>query len=95
MLEANRFYLNHDYYTDILTFDNCMDNVLYGDILISLDTVRSNAKKLNQDFQDEFFRVISHGILHLIGFEDKSPREEETMHNAEDRCLELLKSLNC
>lgn len=94
MLEVNRFYLNHDYYTDILTFDNCMDDVLYGDILISLDTVRSNAEKLNQNFRDEFYRVISHGILHLIGFKDKSPGEEEIMHKAEDRCLELLKSLN-
>lgn len=89
MLEKNREYLGHDYYTDILTFDYTEGNTLNGDIIISIDTVRSNAELFSKAFDEELHRVIIHGILHLCGFKDKSPREREVMEDAEDRALTL------
>ncbi len=90
ILEVNREYLQHDYYTDIITFDYCEDDVLNGDIVISLDTVRSNAEALGKDYDDELHRVIIHGILHLCGQDDKGPGEREKMEDAENRALALL-----
>ena len=84
MLQVNREFLQHDYYTDIITFDYCD-----GDIVISLDTVRSNAEQLGKDYNDELHRVIIHGILHLCGQNDKGPGEREQMEAAEDRALAL------
>ena len=89
MLETNRQYLGHDYYTDILTFDYSMDNVLNGDILISIDTVRTNAEKFNATFEQELHRVIIHGILHLCGINDKGPGERAIMEAAENEALQL------
>ncbi|MBR2235521.1 MAG: rRNA maturation RNase YbeY [Prevotella sp.] len=89
MLQVNREFLQHDYYTDIITFDYCEDDTLNGDIVISLDTVRSNAKQLGKDYNDELHRVIIHGILHLCGQNDKGPGEREQMEAAEDRALAL------
>ena len=91
ILEVNRTYLNHDYYTDIITFDYCEDKVLHGDLVISLDTVRSNAELFNRPYDDELYRVIIHGILHLCGINDKGPGEREIMEAAENKALALRK----
>jgi rRNA maturation RNase YbeY len=90
ILEVNKEYLQHDYYTDIITFDYCEGNVLNGDIVISLDTVRSNAEQLGKDYDDELHRVIIHGILHLCGLNDKGPGEREQMEAAENQALTML-----
>lgn len=89
ILEVNREYLGHDYYTDIITFDYCEGDILNGDLVISLDTVRTNAEKFHKDYDDELHRVIIHGILHLCGLNDKGPGERELMEAAEDRALSL------
>ena len=89
-LAVNREFLGHDYYTDIITFDYCEGKVLNGDIYISLDTVRTNALKFGQSYQDELHRVMIHSILHLCGMDDKTPAERDAMHEAEDQALALL-----
>lgn len=93
ILRVNREFLNHDYYTDVITFDNCRGNRIDGDILISLDTVKSNAERLGVDAEREFFRVVIHGILHLCGINDKGPGEREIMESHEDKALEMLAEL--
>jgi len=90
ILEVNRTYLKHDYYTDIITFDYNEGDIINGDIIISLDTVRSNAELFGKDYDEELFRVIIHGILHLCGINDKGPGEREKMEEAEDRALMML-----
>ena len=90
ILEVNRQYLQHDYYTDIITFDYCAGNRLSGDLFISLDTVRTNAEQFNQPYERELYRVIIHGILHLCGINDKGPGEREIMEAAENKALEML-----
>jgi len=89
ILAVNREYLGHDYYTDIITFDYCEDDTINGDLVISLDTVRSNAEKFHKDYDEELHRVIIHGILHLCGLNDKGPGERELMEAAEDKALKL------
>ena len=91
ILEVNREYLAHDYFTDIITFDYCEGNVLNGDLVISLDTVRSNAELFHKTYDEELHRVIIHGILHLCGLHDKAPGEREQMEAAENRALALRK----
>ena len=86
ILEVNREYLQHDYYTDIITFDYCEDDELNGDLVISLDTVRTNAELFGKTY-----RVIIHGVLHLIGINDKGPGEREIMEAAENKALALRK----
>ena len=89
ILEVNREFLQHDYYTDIITFDYDEGDTINGDIVISLDTVRSNAEQLGKDYNEELHRVIIHGILHLCGQNDKGPGEREQMEAAEDKALRL------
>lgn len=89
ILEVNREYLGHDYYTDIITFDYCEDDTLNGDLVISLDTVKSNAELFNKDYNEELHRVIIHGVLHLCGINDKGPGEREIMEAAENKALNL------
>ena len=89
ILEVNREYLGHDYYTDIITFDYCEGDVLNGDLVISLDTVRSNAELFGKPYDEELHRVIIHGILHLCGQNDKGPGEREQMEAAENRALAI------
>lgn len=89
ILEVNNEYLGHDYYTDVITFDYDEGDVISGDIVISLDTVRSNAEMLGKDYDDELHRVIIHGILHLCGINDKGPGEREIMEAEENRALEM------
>ncbi|WP_028897229.1 rRNA maturation RNase YbeY [Prevotella sp. HUN102] len=91
ILEVNNEYLGHDYYTDVITFDYCEGDVLNGDIVISLDTVRTNAEKFGKAYEDELHRVIIHGILHLCGINDKGPGEREIMEDNENKALALLK----
>ena len=87
ILEVNQEYLGHDYYTDIITFDYDEGDTLNGDIVISLDTIRSNAELFHKDYDEELHRVIIHGVLHLCGINDKGPGEREIMEAAEDRAL--------
>ncbi len=91
ILEVNREYLQHDYYTDIITFDYDEDDVINGDLVISLDTVRTNAEKFGKAYDEELHRVIIHGILHLCGINDKGPGEREIMEAAENRALCMLR----
>ncbi len=93
ILEINREYLDHDYYTDIITFDYCESNRLSGDLFISLDTVRTNAEQFGSTYEEELHRVIIHGILHLCGINDKGPGEREIMEAAENKALSLQKEL--
>ena len=88
MLKMNKEHLKHDYYTDILTFDYCMENRVSGDLLISWDTVQSNALKYKVDKQTELKRVVFHGILHLCGYNDKTKEETKLMRLKENECLE-------
>lgn len=90
ILEVNREYLGHDYYTDIITFDYDEDDVINGDLVISLDTVRTNAEQFGKTYDEELHRVIIHGILHLCGINDKGPGEREIMEEAENRALALF-----
>lgn len=92
ILEVNRQYLGHDYYTDIITFDYCAGEVISGDIFISLDTVRTNAELVGATYEEELHRVIIHGILHLCGINDKGSGEREIMEAAEDKALALRPS---
>ena len=90
ILEVNRQYLEHDYYTDIITFDYTEGNRISGDLFISLDTVRTNAEQFDQAYERELHRVIIHGILHLCGINDKGPGEREIMEAEENKALALI-----
>ena len=94
ILRVNRQYLQHDYYTDIITFDYCEGDTISGDLFISLDTVRSNAAELGVPYGQELRRVIIHGILHLCGINDKGPGEREIMEAAENKALEAWKKIS-
>ena len=91
ILEVNNQFLGHDYYTDIITFDYNEGDVINGDLVISLDTIRTNAELLDKEYDEELHRVIIHGILHLCGINDKGPGEREIMEAAEDKALAMLK----
>lgn len=87
ILDINIKFLNHSYYTDIITFDYCEDNVISGDLFISIDTVRDNASYYGSDFSEELYRVMVHGILHLVGFNDHTPEEQKIMREKENYYL--------
>lgn len=89
ILEVNKEFLNHDYFTDIITFDDTTGRLIRGDIFISLDTVASNAETVGTTYDDELMRVIIHGILHLCGINDKGPGEREIMEAHENDALAL------
>ena len=91
ILEVNRQYLKHDYYTDIITFDYCEGNRLSGDLFISLETVKTNSEQFNTPYEEELRRTIIHGILHLCGINDKGPGEREIMEAAENKALAMRK----
>ena len=90
ILEVNRQYLQHDYFTDIITFDYTRGQLLRGDMFISLDTVLTNAESVGSDYDTELKRVIIHGVLHLCGINDKGPGEREIMELHENEALALL-----
>lgn len=89
LLQMNREHLQHDYYTDIITFDYCEGTVVSGDLFISVDRVRENASGLGVPFDDELHRVMVHGVLHLLGYSDKEETEKAAMREMEDRYLGL------
>ena len=90
ILEINKQYLDHDYYTDIITFDQSeKEGIIEADIFISIERVKDNAKEMNTSFEDELHRVIIHGVLHLCGYGDKTPEEEKLMRKKEHECLTL------
>lgn len=89
ILDVNMKYLQHDYFTDIITFDYCESDILSGDLFISIDSVRENAVFYGTEFSEELNRVIVHGLLHLIGYDDHSDSEQKTMRAKEDYYLSL------
>lgn len=89
ILRVNREYLQHDYYTDIITFDYTEGDTISGDLFISLDTVKTNAEKFGTAYDDELNRVVVHGVLHLCGINDKGPGEREIMEKAENEALAM------
>lgn len=91
IIEVNRKFLDHDFYTDIITFDYSEDSIISGDIFISLDTVLSNSQKYNTEYKEELMRVIIHGILHLCDIDDRTDTEELEMRKAEENALKILK----
>lgn len=93
ILRVNKEFLNHDYFTDIITFDYSYRDKVSGDIFISLDTVRSNSELFNVSYDSELLRVIVHGLLHLCGIDDKGPGEREIMEEQENKALEILETL--
>ncbi len=93
ILEVNRQFLQHDYYTDIITFDYDEDGVVSGDMYISVDTVKTNSEQFAPSFVRELHRVIIHGVLHLCGLKDKAPEDEKKMRAAEDKALAMLDEL--
>ena len=94
IIDVNRQYLQHDYYTDIITFDDTLGRRVSGDMFISLDTVRSNAETVShRPYHEELHRVIVHGLLHLCGINDKGEGERKVMERHEDEALSLLKKM--
>lgn len=93
ILDINQKYLQHDYFTDIITFDYCEGKTLSGDLFISVDTVRENAIFYGTEFDDELNRVIVHGLLHLIGYDDHSEEDQKTMRSKENYYLEQREKL--
>ena len=93
LLDVNIKYLGHDYYTDIITFDYCEGSVLSGDLFISVDSVRENASFYNVPFDEELNRVIVHGLLHLIGYDDHTPDDIATMRSKENYYLSLREKI--
>lgn len=93
ILEVNREYLQHDFYTDIITFDYDEGKTINGDLVISLDTVKTNALKFGKTYEEELHRVIIHGILHLCGINDKAPGEREIMEEAENKALDMYRNM--
>lgn len=94
IIEVNRQFLQHDYYTDIITFDYSRGKLISGDMFISLDTVASNAEMLDVVYDAELHRVIIHGVLHLCGIDDKGEGEREIMENFENKALEVFRAMN-
>ncbi|MDH6342969.1 putative rRNA maturation factor [Parabacteroides sp. PFB2-12] len=90
ILEVNRQYLEHDYFTDIITFDYTEGKRISGDLFISLETVKTNAEKFGTTYEEELHRTIIHGILHLCGIDDKGPGEREIMEENENKALALF-----
>lgn len=89
LLEINRKYLNHDHFTDIITFNYNVGKKISGDLLISLDRIRENAELYNKSFENELYRVIFHGILHLIGYDDKDEEMKKVMREKENDYLRM------
>ena len=93
ILDVNKEFLQHDYYTDIITFDYCEGDTISGDVYISVDTVRTNSELYSTSFINEMHRVIIHGVLHLCGLKDKAPDDEKKMREAEAKALAMWDEL--
>ena len=94
LLEINKKFLSHNYFTDIVTFNYCTDNLISGDIYISLETVKNNSISFNVSMIEELYRVMVHGVLHLIGYNDSNELEKSRMREKEDFYLDRLKNLS-
>lgn len=94
LLDINRQFLGHNYYTDIITFDYCTEDTIEGELYISIDTVKANAVEYKQLFLDELHRVIIHGVLHLCRFDDHSNKQKHIMREKENEALELLNDIS-
>ena len=92
ILRVNREFIGHDYYTDHIGFDYSQGSTISGDIYIGVDTVRTNSEQIGCDYNEELYRVIIHGVLHLCGIDDKGPGERAIMEAEEDKALELWKN---
>ncbi|MEO1484923.1 MAG: rRNA maturation RNase YbeY [Bacteroidota bacterium] len=90
VLEVNREYLQHDYYTDIITFDYVQGNMVFGNVFVSVDRVVDNAKELGGVMEEEMRRVMAHGVLHLVGYKDKTPKESQVMREKENKYLKMF-----
>ena len=90
LLEINKDLLNHDFYTDIITIDQRVGDIISADIFISIDRIKDNSKELKTDFSEELKRVIIHGLLHIVGFNDHSDKEKTVMRKQEDFCIALF-----
>lgn len=92
ILKINRDFLQHDYFTDIITFDHASDeDTIVSDIFISVDRIEENAKNYQASFEEELHRVMIHGVLHLLGFKDKTTKQKQQMRQQENQCLDLRK----
>jgi len=96
LLDINVKYLNHYYFTDVITFDYCADTFISGDIFISIDRVKDNSSKYSDSFRSEFLRVVVHGVLHLIGYDDKTDEQRKLMRQLENKYIksEILSQYN-
>lgn len=94
LLEINKKFLSHNYFTDIVTFNYCTDNLINGDIYISIETVKNNSIRFNVSMIEELYRVMVHGLLHLIGYDDSNELEKSRMREKEDFYLDRLKNLS-
>lgn len=94
LLEINKQYLSHNYFTDIITFNYCEQSIINGDIYISITTVKNNSRQFNVTFIEELHRVMIHGILHLLGYDDKTDEEKAKMREKENQYLERFKKLS-
>ncbi len=90
VLEVNLEHLNHDFYTDIITFDHVQGNMVFGDIFISVDRVEDNATKFDCSMEEEMKRVMAHGLLHLLGYKDDTPEEKKVMRKKEEECIKMF-----
>jgi len=90
LLDLNKKYLSHDFYTDIITFDNCSNKIISGDLFISVDRVRENSRTYSSSFDEELHRVIIHGVLHLLGYKDKTKAQSKIMRDKENFYLKLI-----
>lgn len=90
VLQLNKKFLNHDWYTDILTFDEGIGGVIKGEIVLSLDRVRENSEEFKVDFKNELNRVIIHGVLHMLGYNDDTKEMKDLMRGAEDKYLKMF-----
>jgi len=93
LLDINKKLLNHDFYTDIITIDQRVGDIISADIFISIDRIKDNSKELETDFSEELNRVIIHGLLHIVGFNDHSDNEKSEMRKQEDFCISLFNSI--
>jgi len=93
ILRINKSYLNHDYYTDIITFDYSEGNIISGDLFIAIETVKTNSEKFNTEYDEELRRVMIHGILHLCGYDDKTTTEKKIMRTKEDEALGIIERM--